>query len=210
MARSDEGKKSGPLFVDILACINTARRRTDGAIVKKLGGTRRCISESTRGLWAAGLIYPAAWRRNSHSWVPVWAIGAKPAAIHPTRGTVFPTLRPGIELLAFANLWKELAQPSTHKCLEEASGYGRVTVGFLLRRARGHGLVRIDGWLRPVRGGGLAPLYLLGGSPDEPKPAPRPRSEMQKEYEARVSVRRATAGMLMAFKRPAHEGAATV
>lgn len=183
--------KGGRFYVSVLACIRFGWARTDVAMVKRFKCNRRTVNDLTKRLAAAGLIYPGAWELSGTHWVPVWRIGNKPHAPHP-RGKALQKLPPKPEVVAFVALWNELQTPSTTRQLVEASGIDRITVGRILKHARELRMVRIAGWMDHPGQGQRAPMYAIGGGADEPKPAPRPMAELQREYMSRVVSRRQT------------------
>lgn len=200
--------KAGPFFVEVLACIRYGWAKTDRAIVKRLDSNLRFVASLTKRLAAAGLIRPIAWELSGTHWVAVWGYGPGKTVPHPN-GRALAKPRLGAEVLAFSMLWSELAHPTTSADLTEASGYGRVTTNRILRHARDLRMVRVGDWQTPAHGGAMAPMYVLGGKADEPKPAPQSRSDMQRAYAARVAEKRRALRITTAIFGRAQQSAGT-
>lgn len=199
--------RQGPrLYLDILRLVKFGYARTSLAIAAKQGITGTTAFRIATGMWGCGLIHPKGWELHGSHWVAVWAMGAGEAAPHPSRGIVQAPRCTRIELLAFANWWKELQEPSSKQDMADASGYTQGTVRMLVDHARARRMVGISDWLVNMGSGGdHTPLFQRGRQMDAPKPPPQCKTLLDQQYWTRRKERlkaarlaAATAGMAAA------------
>jgi len=187
------------MYLDILRLIKTGRARTSLTIAEKQGIRGTSAYRVAMGMWGCGLIHPRAWELHGSHWVAEWAAGPGEAPPHPSRGIVKAPRCTRIELLAFANWWNELQEPSSKQELADASGYSMGTVRLLLEHARARRMVRVSDWLVNMGSGGdHTPLFKQGGKADEPKPPPQCRTLLDRQYWQRRKERNAAARLMRA------------
>jgi predicted transcriptional regulator len=135
--------------------------------------------------------------------VPVFAFGDKPDArpsCNPPgvqrkplgRSTTLPELAHAVHMLRL------LDEPIVQGDLAEAVGSSYGNVAKFLQHCRRIGLVRIGEWKTRDGGGAPAPMYVLGGGRDAPRPTVQSRYEIEKRYRARRRAREAMQRMIHA------------
>lgn len=176
--------RQGPrMYLDILRLIKTGRANTSLSICAAQGIGKTTAYRIAMAMWGCGLIHPCGWELHGSHWVAVWKHGDAPAAPHPNKGTMTAPRCTRIEMLAFANWWRELQAPSSLHDLAEASGYAVGPLRMLVVHARARRMVRVADWLLNMgTGGDHTALYQQGSKPDEPKPAPQCKKLLDRQY----------------------------
>lgn len=148
-----------------------------------------------RALHAMHLVHVAAWRTIvQNRKAAVYGFGAFIDVPHPTgkprtfrrASNLLPTI------ITLAHVMRALVKPVTIAELKQTSGADQTWIGRFLRHCEQIGLARISGWVQGQTGGHPAALWVLGCGPSAPKPAPKCRRQIHREYRARRKARKST------------------
>ncbi|HWH83202.1 MAG TPA: hypothetical protein VNU71_13305 [Burkholderiaceae bacterium] len=124
---------------------------------------------------------------------PLCVVSGKP----PRRVQARPA--PTLEVIAFAEVIRAMAEPCTLQMLMEVSGGSQNQVGEFLRLARSIGVAYIGDWMPRLQGGGSpAPMWKFGiDKPNKPRPATQSRRAIEQRYQ---QGRRQREGMLTVLR----------
>jgi len=104
-----------------------------------------------------------------------------------------------LNAVMFTMMLEELfSGPCTAQHISEATGMHTLTVQRTLRVMHRRGVVRVTGWERDSRGRYSIRVFAFGEGKDTPRPAPKGRTQMSREYRARaksVALNQAFAGL---------------
>lgn len=166
-----------------------------------------------RALHAMQLVHVAAWRpivQNRKA--AVYGFGAFADVPHPTgkprtfrrSNNLLPTV------ITLAHVMRALVRPVTIAELKAISGADHTWTGRFLRHCEQIGLARVSGWAQGHTGGHPAALWMLGSAPGAPKPQPKCRAQVHREYRARRKAARATQELHTLVAQQLHAAAVAV
>ena len=177
-------------YVSILRAIQR-RPATTAQVCDAEIGSLNTARFLLRKMHAVKLIHVGAWQAREarcKGYTAVWHFGAGQDVPYPSGEVPKPSKRANnisSSMVAFAELMRALAEPTTKAELAERTGLSDETIRVVLEHASDIKMVRVAGW-QPTEGDGYpAALWQLGYGPSPARPAPIPRIEIHRAESAK-------------------------